>query len=255
MRTEKRARRSSRLLVLATLAVLAGVSGQVLMGAAHGVLDTTFSSDGKTTVDFGDDDRARAVVVQPDGKVIVVGTNDDGLANFAVARFNPDGSLDTSFSTDGKTTVTFGASDFAQAVALQTDGKIVVAGYTNAGGDNDFAVARLNADGTQDTTFSGDGEFTIDFGNDDQATSVAIQDDGNIIVAGFTDNGSADFAVARVTIAFIHPSIRNERLDLPLDIVAPVVFQRHQLIVAQFCIRLRIAVLIRADVGILVPFR
>ena len=169
--------------------------------AAPGVVDTTFSADGIQTVDFGFDDRARAVVVQPDGKIIAAGSttfNND----FVIARLNPDGTLDASFSPagvdgDGLLRFTFGGIDVAQAVALQPDGKIIVAGYTNNPGTNDFAVARINADGTEDATFDVDGEVTISFGGDDRATGVVVQDDGKIVVVGSTTSNN-DFAIARL---------------------------------------------------------
>ncbi len=88
-------------------------------------------------------------------------------SNFALARYNPNGSLDTSFSGDGKQITGFGAetNDQANGVALQGDGKIVVAGSTSSFGGSDFALARYNPNGSLDTTFSGDGKQTTDFGD------------------------------------------------------------------------------------------
>ena len=133
------ARLSTRLLQLSLFTTLVVASAHVLSGASHGVIDSSFSGDGKATVDFGFDDRARAVVVQPDGKIVVAGSIDGRSSpipaafgsDFEVTRFNPDGSLDTTFSGDGKVSINFGGADFAQAVALQADGKIVVAGFTD----------------------------------------------------------------------------------------------------------------------------
>ena len=165
-----------------------------------GELDLNFSADGKQFTDFGDTDTARAAVVQPDGKTVVVGDWDGGSADFAIARYLPNGNLDSAFSGDGKQNLTFGAGTFggverATSVALQADGKIVVAGYTDAGTAGgidpfDFAVARLNADGTLDNTFSGNGKFTHNFGNDDRANAVAVQPDGKIVVVGSWDGGA-----------------------------------------------------------------
>ncbi len=101
--------------------------------AAPGDLDLTFSGDGKLT-DFlsRGDDSARGVAIQPDGKIVVAGTSWTGQvrgSDFAVVRYNTDGSLDTTFGTGGKVTTDFNSSyDFANAVAIQQDGKIVVAG-------------------------------------------------------------------------------------------------------------------------------
>src|SRR5262245_35390147 len=111
-----------------------------------GALDTAFSGDGRATLDFGNKyDRANAVVVQPDGKIVVAGAWDGGFSDFAIARFNADSSLDKTFgvgsdgftnSPTGKMNVHFGDAitsgvEVATSVALQTDGKIVVAGYSN----------------------------------------------------------------------------------------------------------------------------
>jgi uncharacterized delta-60 repeat protein len=115
-------------------------------------------------------------------------------------RYNTDGSLDTSFDTDGKVTTAIGASyDFVSSIALQSDGKIVVAGYFVNGDNYDFALVRYNTDGSPDTSFSGDGIVTTAIGaGSDSVTSIALQSDGKIVVAGHTYNGSNDdFALAR----------------------------------------------------------
>ncbi|MCY4440164.1 MAG: Ig-like domain-containing protein, partial [Deltaproteobacteria bacterium] len=165
-------------------------------------LDPTFSDDGKATGDFaGNKDEARAMVIQPDGKIVAAGFANDGSDNdFALARYNTDGTLDTTFSADGKVTTDFaGNDDEANAVAIQSDGKIVAAGFANDGSDDNFALARYNADGSLDTTFSSDGKVTTDFGgNDDEVRAVAIQPDGKIVAAGFANDGSDNnFALAR----------------------------------------------------------
>ncbi|HVK12342.1 MAG TPA: hypothetical protein VM597_26550, partial [Gemmataceae bacterium] len=163
-----------------------------------GALDATFEADGVSLVDFaGVEDVGRAVAVQPDGRIVAVGSGEPNK-NFVVARFNPDGTDDTSFSDDGKAVVSFGAADHATAVAIQPDGRIVIAGYTDAGGDNDFAIVRLTADGQLDNTFSTDGKVTIGFGDDDRAARV-ILDGTNIVVVGSWDGGSAHFALVRLT--------------------------------------------------------
>ncbi|HEX2698904.1 MAG TPA: Calx-beta domain-containing protein [Acidimicrobiales bacterium] len=165
---------------------------------ANGTLDTTFDTDGKATVDYGFDDQATDVLIQPDGKIVLVGFDDGGSANFAVARLNADGSLDTSFDTDGKMEVTFGSVDMPQAGVLQADGKIIAAGFTDANADRDFAAIRVNTNGSIDTSFDTDGKQTVDFSYDDTATDVAIQPGGKIVLAGFDDGGNADFAAARL---------------------------------------------------------
>ncbi len=166
-----------------------------------GSLDTSFDDDGKVTTDFGHGDHGRSIAIQPDGKIVVAGSADDGniYDDFAVARYNPDGSLDTSFDGDGKvTTDLLGYDDQGNEVTLQSDGKIVVAGSTDNGSDNDFALARYNLDGSLDTSFDGDGKAVTDFGYRDYGQSVALQSDDKIILAGWTNSGSnADLALAR----------------------------------------------------------
>ena len=161
-----------------------------------GSLDTSFGSGGTgvATVDFGGSDYGRKVAVQADGKILVLGTTEVGY-NFAIARFNANGTLDTSYGNGGKQTIDFGGSEYGLALAIQPDGKAVAVGYTSTGGGN-FAVARLTTTGFLDSTFDGDGKLTTDLGSGvvDSAGSVAIQTDGRIVVAG---NASNSIAVAR----------------------------------------------------------
>ena len=185
---------------------------------------TAAANDGDIDLTFGVNGVARAnlintsntlnggPVVQPDGKFIICnGNTDDGPSgpDFYVARFTADGQLDPDFSFDGSLTIDFDGgvgADQCSAVALQSDGKIVVAGFT-VGADptsRDFAIARLDADGTLDTTFgNGTGKTTVGFdlpgGGADTATSIAMQADGKIVVAGAaaSTNGS-QFAVVRL---------------------------------------------------------
>jgi uncharacterized delta-60 repeat protein len=168
-----------------------------------GNLDTTFSGDGKLTTAIGTgNDAINSIALQADGKIVAAGSSHNGANDdFALARYNADGSLDTTFSGDGKLTTAIGTgTDQITSLALQADGKIVVAGYSFNGANNDFALARYNTDGTLDTTFDGDGKLTtaIDTARTDQITSLALQADGKIVVAGFTNNGANnDIALAR----------------------------------------------------------
>src|SRR6478752_6282614 len=139
----------------------------------NGTLDTSFSGDGRKTTDFAgiDDDRATGVALQSDGKIVVVGGTGVGspfgdIFDFAVARYNPNGTLDTSFSGDGKQTADLGDIDIAYGTTVQGDGKIVVVGNVSQlpSGATDFALARFDSNGSLDTSFSGDGKQTTDFG-------------------------------------------------------------------------------------------
>ncbi len=180
--------------------VLAGVSNWNFALARYnsdGSLDTGFGTGGEVTTDFGGSDDGFAVAVQADGKIVAAGTSD---SDFALARYNSDGSLDAGFGTGGEVTTDFGANDGGYTVALQADGKIVVAGTTNNNGSNfDFALARYNSDGSLDTGFGTGGEATTDFGRGEEGYAVALQTDGKIVVAGstYSDTGYSDFALAR----------------------------------------------------------
>jgi uncharacterized delta-60 repeat protein len=152
-------------------------------------------------------------MVQSDDKIVAAGytrsTNDSNTDNFALARYNPDGSLDQSFGNGGKQiTDFFGNQDVVNSVAVQSNGKIVAAGYARHSADSstsDFALARYNQDGSLDQSFGSGGRQTTDFfGHSDQAYDVAIQPDGRILLAGFTyrgvDPSTSDFAVARYNL-------------------------------------------------------
>ena len=153
-----------------------------------------FGPDGYRETDLGSaGDAANAVAIQPDGKIVLAGVTSSMSSDFALARYNDDGSLDTTFSGDGKLTTDFaGNDDTGTGVAVQPDGRIVVAGYSFSGTTNhDFAVARYNPDGSLDTSFSGDGKQTADLGSNDIATGIALQPDGKIVLAGYSEPGAA----------------------------------------------------------------
>jgi uncharacterized delta-60 repeat protein len=173
---------------------------------ANGSLDTSFGTGGitKTATYPGFRSHATSMVLQPNGKIVVAGYDtpqDDSTSDMAVVRYNTNGSLDTSFDGDGIARVGFlGYSfDYANAVKIQSNGKIVLAGYSNANGTNDFALARLNTNGSLDSKFDSDGILTTPIGlGSDAATSVEIQSDGGIVVGGKAEIASSfDFALVR----------------------------------------------------------
>ncbi len=173
---------------------------------SDGSLDTTFGIGGKVTTDFaGRYDAAHGVAIQPDGRIVAAGYSEVGgmfATDFVLARYNTDGTLDTTFDLDGKVITDFGNGECAYDVAIDSDGHIVVVGYSYEGDStqNDFAVARYNADGSLDTSFDGDGKVSTDFGsNADMANGVAIGPDGKIVVVGrcWRDGTATDFALAR----------------------------------------------------------
>jgi uncharacterized delta-60 repeat protein len=173
------------LLILFSAGAIVRAQTCVPNSTAAGSLDSCFGTGGKVTTKISaGEDVARSVVTQADGKIIVAGFTDwNGSPDFAVVRYNTDGSLDTSFDGDGKvTTDFFGKSDYGLTVKLQTDGKIVVAGISN----NYFAVARYNSNGSLDNSFDNDGKVLTDvsaLGNQ-FSTSMNIQQDGKIVVSG-----------------------------------------------------------------------
>jgi uncharacterized delta-60 repeat protein len=174
---------------------------------ADGSLDTSFGGDGKVTTQFTrKDDPVSSLVIQSDGKIVVAGgaawngTN----GNFALARYNADGTLDTSFGGDGRVTSDFGGRrEFANAIAVQADGKLLAGGlvrFSKTAGRNRFELVRYNVDGTRDTGFSGDGRATTDFTRwHDSVQGLVVQVDGNIVVAGVAGYGGSNpnFALAR----------------------------------------------------------
>jgi uncharacterized delta-60 repeat protein len=172
---------------------------------SNGTLDTSFGTNGKviTAFDFpGNFDRVFTVVPQPDGKFVVVGSTVNLFANFALARFNANGTIDTSFGTGGIVTTAFGVSAEATSAVVQSDGKIVAAGFANLGGGDYFALVRYNSNGTIDTSFGTGGKVTTAFLSQGfslaKVNSVSLQPDGKIVAAGNAAvGGGFDFALAR----------------------------------------------------------
>lgn len=170
-----------------------------------GSLDTSFGAGGIVRTDFNNNtEEARAIVIQSDEKIVAGGVDFNGSnSDFALARYNSDGSLDATFGVGGKITTDFFSSvDEINALAIQSDGRIVAAGSVNDSGEDIFGLARYNTDGSLDTSFGTDGKVTTDFteGSADTINAIAIQNDGRIVAVGSTDNftnSNLDFAVAR----------------------------------------------------------
>lgn len=170
-----------------------------------GYLDTTFSTDGKVTRDIGGAyDRANQVLVQMDGQILVAGYSNNGSDNdFLLLRYNTDGTPDTTFGTNGIVTTDFnsGSQDLAWAAVLQTDGKIVLAG----GSDADFALARYLPSGELDDTFGTNGLVTTDFADGGESINdLYVDGSGKFVVAGSKNEGAGtdlDIIVARYTVA------------------------------------------------------
>jgi uncharacterized delta-60 repeat protein len=184
-----------------------------------GVLDPAFDGDvgngnGKVTTDFGsDDDAAAAALVTAGPKILVAGRTDPTGADagdFALARYNTDGTLDSGFDADGKQTISFsstaGNGDSANALTTDATGRILVAGFAGPG-NGDFAVARLDgATGAPDGTFDTDGKQTIStpasgatLNSQDICNAVTVQADGKILLGGTELSSIGRFMVVRLS--------------------------------------------------------
>ena len=185
--------------------VAAGLSGgriALIRYDTDGSLDQSFGGDGKVVTNLSaGSDWVGGVELQPDGRIVVAGRSGNAGGSFAVVRYNTDGTLDATFSGDGKATVNFSpGDDFAFGVALQADGKIVAAGRAGGAGGR-LALVRFMAGGGLDPTFSGDGRAAINLTpGDDRLDHVVLQASGRIVAAGTADYDSrrARFAVIRL---------------------------------------------------------
>lgn len=176
-----------------------------------GTLDNSFGTGGtvRTPLDGGTGaSPGNSVALQSDGKIVVAGSLQNGSnANFILTRYNRNGALDNRFGTNGlaMTSIAGGSGqDYADAVAIQADGKIVVAGGSGSGSNSSFAVARYDTSGTLDNSFGTNGTLRTAIGGSDgtfdSGTSLAIQPDGKIVVAGASHVSTGNqFAVARYT--------------------------------------------------------
>jgi len=189
-------------------------------------LDPTFGNHGVVLTDFGHSyDWAYALALQPDGKIVVAGVSDvSGSKDFALARYNPDGTLDRAFGDRGLVTLSIRAltADIIHGIAIQPDGKIVAAGVTfedvfTLRPHGDFMVARLMPDGSRDLTFGIGGVTTTDFGHEsyDEPYAIVLQPDGKVVLGGYTNTGGGpgvlfgadNLALARyLTNGFLDPS-------------------------------------------------
>ena len=165
--------------------------GFIIRRNSNGTTDTTFNSYGYRKLSING---FECVAIQTDGKILVAGLN-------VVYRLNSNGSLDTTFNSNGLFIPSVStASFFTKSIIPQTNGKILIAGYANTGNSNDFAVIRINSNGTYDTTFDTDGKATYAIGNGaDECYAMAVQTDGKLILVGQTNNGTNyDIATLRI---------------------------------------------------------
>lgn len=191
------------------------VAGQTYNGAyndlalvrynSNGSLDNTFGFGGKVTADIGDvDDYFKSVVIQNNGKIVVAGQSSNGInATFTLVRYNTNGILDNTFGSNGIVKTPVGFEDASgQSACIQTNGKMLVAGYSCYGSNCNFALVRYNDNGSLDNFFGSGGIVITSIGTaNSYGSSAKIQTDGKIIVAGYTTlnyfSGPADFALVR----------------------------------------------------------
>jgi uncharacterized delta-60 repeat protein len=168
----------------------------------NGSLDTAFGNRGidSTFIDTASN-MSQAIAIEPDNKILVAGTAGNLDYKFALVRFNTDGSLDNTFGINGAITTDFGNGAIANAIALQADGKIVLAGLANTKTANEFGIARYNNNGTPDTTFGKQGKLMTIVPSRPMrnqyilnaiANSVALQADNKIVVSGTVSNYLGD---------------------------------------------------------------
>lgn len=206
--------------------VAGNVFDQVALARFHsnGSLDNTFDSDGKVTTTIGvDKSVAKTLELLSDGKILVAGFANLVAAttpNFAVARYNSNGSLDNTFDSDG--IVMTSGTEYAQAIGLQSDGKFIVAGS--------HKVVRYNSNGSLDSSFGTNGIITTridgkgNSGNYDEPQSMVIQNDGKIVVAGAVYNSNYDIALARYNVlpvpVIVFSNIEKTYGDVPFNVEA-----------------------------------
>ena len=162
-----------------------------------GTLDSTFNSTGRLPLNF--DIPIRSIAIQSDGKILAATSVTNGInEDFVIERISTDGTPDNTFDEDAIQTVDFsGNNDTLSAITLQSDGQIILAGFTSDGMHSNFAIARLNANGSPDNSFNGNGKQVTDFGSsDDYINEITIQNDGKLVAAGYTTDGIHTYLAA-----------------------------------------------------------
>jgi|GEM_PF-6022038 len=186
-RSEINRRGNWRIVTQAAISVFLFSAAGQMTRAADGDLDLTFGMDGKVLTDFNDStDWLSRIAVQPDGKIVAIGDTHPSHRG-ALARYNPDGTLDATFGDGGKVITVASVRESASGLLLLPDGKIMISGSIGVPTDFDtsFALLRFNSDGSVDSTFGNNGIVMTNINNDyDAAYALALQSDGKVVAAG-----------------------------------------------------------------------
>lgn len=169
----------------------------------HGIVDSSFASNGRLLKYFPNSigSAVASILTQPDGKIVVSGTMwDSSNENFAIARFNKDGTPDHSFNGTGDAVIDISSSDYCHGMGLQPDGKIILCGERSLMPNNAVVVIRLNPDGTVDSSFNnGQGIFYAQYGIwSSTLNAVLVKPDGKILACGNVNNNSMDFLLLQL---------------------------------------------------------
>ena len=145
--------------------------------------------------------QGRSVTLDGNGKLLIAGFSYNGKNyDFSIASVNADGNLDSTFDDDGKLLIHSNGIDVAKSMVIDSKGKVLAAGISYTGSDNDFSIVRLNADGSLDKTFNHTGKLTIPVGNgDDVGNCLALDASGKILIAGMSvHDGQRMFSIVRL---------------------------------------------------------
>jgi uncharacterized delta-60 repeat protein/gliding motility-associated-like protein len=192
---------NGRILVAGVAQTGAGYDLCLVRYTATGVLDNIFGINGKVITNFGySNQEAFSIAIQPDGKIVAGGTVGSGYPfwDFAVMRYNEDGTLDNSFGTNGLVVTDLGRADNIMSIALQPDGKIVATGNSSMFPVENVVVARYNTNGTPDVSFGSGGKIVTTFGfARNLSFSIKVQGDNKILIGGSTGSGYDNYALRR----------------------------------------------------------
>jgi uncharacterized delta-60 repeat protein len=215
----------ARVILFTAFFSVCGVLHPAFASILTGDLDVAFHNVGHVRFGFGGGmDAGNAVAIQPDGKIVVAATSDQaGVTVINVLRFTAAGAPDLSFNGSGRVMIRLGSmATAAGGVAIQPDGKILIAGTTQPYSNRDFALIRLNPDGSRDTGFGVDGVVTTDFaGRGDDGRAILIQPDNKIVVVGDVESRSPSGGVGETHIgaARYHP---NGTIDTSFNVYGKV---------------------------------